>query len=208
MPDFLVDDEVTSTLRKELEKIKWKRRENDLLSLSQTDDLAVFNKKTTPNLQEFRRFFKSKVLNYLKELTGLDLNENVAITGSKYGKTATLLPHDDSLEERAIAFVYYLSPEWKEEYGGALALYNADESTNRPSEVVKRLLPQNNTLVIFPVNTNTWHHVEEVVGDESRLSLNGWFHVTSKKSAEKPTKEPKLEREVPSMEITVSILFA
>ena len=39
----------------------------------------------------------------------------------------TLLCHDDELEERHIAFIYYLVPEsWSKEDGGTLDLFDAD----------------------------------------------------------------------------------
>lgn len=39
----------------------------------------------------------------------------------------TLLCHDDELDDRRIAFIYYLVPEkWTKEDGGALDLFNVN----------------------------------------------------------------------------------
>lgn len=36
-----------------------------------------------------------------------------------------LLCHDDELDSRRIAFIWYLSDDWKEDYGGTLDLFSA-----------------------------------------------------------------------------------
>ncbi len=74
----------------------------------------------------FREFLKTTVRDWLMEVSGVDLNESVAMTGSSYAFTDTLLPHDDELEGRRFAFVFYLTPNWKKEYGGDLQLFKTD----------------------------------------------------------------------------------
>ena len=36
-----------------------------------------------------------------------------------------LLCHDDELDSRRIAFIIYMSEEWKEDYGGSLDLFDS-----------------------------------------------------------------------------------
>jgi Rps23 Pro-64 3,4-dihydroxylase Tpa1-like proline 4-hydroxylase len=86
----------------------------DLNSLSQTIDLKSFDVEGFPYLCGFRKFMATKVHDFLKRITGFELNTQVAITGSKYSHTDLLLPHDDSLDFRKIAFVLYLTPDWKD----------------------------------------------------------------------------------------------
>lgn len=38
-----------------------------------------------------------------------------------------LLCHDDQLEARRFAYIYYLSPDWEEKDGGDLQLFNCQE---------------------------------------------------------------------------------
>lgn len=45
-----------------------------------------------------------------------------------------------------------------------------DESGN-PSEVITRLVPENNSLVFFEVSAISFHQVSEVLADKTRLSL-------------------------------------
>ena len=125
-------------------------------------------------------------------------------------------PHDDSLDRRAIAFVIYLTPNWNavsarcfptllykrcvklQTDGGELALYDADSHTRRPKSVVKRLPPTFNSLVIFPVATNTWHAVDEVLADgHKRLSLNGWFHADDARASLPPESAELPSRSLP-----------
>ena len=59
--------------------IPLQRRSNDLYSLQQSRDL-----KNYPSLKNIVEFFQTKVKSFLENLTGLQLNNNVALTFSKY----------------------------------------------------------------------------------------------------------------------------
>jgi hypothetical protein len=80
--------------------------------------------------------------------------------------------------------------------------------TNRPSSVAKTLLPVFNSFLFFPVATNTWHSVQEVLSkDTSRLSLNGWFHADDSKASAAPKPEAPIQRLTPSLDITVGLII-
>lgn len=191
-------------LRDELQLAKWHRIENDLYSLNQTHDIANFDEHKSPTLHKFRVFMHQTVKRWLQEATGVELNERVAITGSDYREADLLLPHDDRLEERKFAFVFYLSPEWREEYGGLLHLYDSIPEENRPSKIAKTIFPGENAFVFFQVKVNSWHAVSEVVAkDKSRLSLNGWFHMDNTPPAPEPKPEVPLARTRPGLDVTV-----
>lgn len=86
-----------------------------------------------------------------------------------------------------------------------MALFNADPNTNRPTTIAKNLQPTYNSLMFFPVATNTWHSVREVFSpNHQRLSLNGWFHADEAKAADPPKPEPPIKRIKPTLETTVS----
>lgn len=115
------------------------------------------------------------------------------------------MPHDDRLEERKFAFIFYLSPEWREEFGGLLHLFDHIPEENRPITIAKSLLPKSNSFVFFQVKANSWHAVSEVLSeDKPRLSLNGWFHADNTPPAPEPTPESFISRVKPSLDITVS----
>uniref|UniRef100_A0A1X7UQF4 Prolyl 3,4-dihydroxylase TPA1/OFD1 N-terminal domain-containing protein n=1 Tax=Amphimedon queenslandica TaxID=400682 RepID=A0A1X7UQF4_AMPQE len=58
------------------------------------------------------------ILPWLRELTGIDLYETVDATCAKYDYTNVLLCHDDELEGRRIAYIYYLvDPSWEKKDG-------------------------------------------------------------------------------------------
>ena len=89
----------------------------------------------------------------------------------------TLLCHDDELEGRRIAFIFYLVDEdWTGEDGGCLDLFSVD-GNNQPAGVVKSLVPQWNSFAFFAVTPTSFHQVSEVLAkNKCRLSVSGWFH--------------------------------
>uniref|UniRef100_A0A914CW86 Prolyl 4-hydroxylase alpha subunit domain-containing protein n=1 Tax=Acrobeloides nanus TaxID=290746 RepID=A0A914CW86_9BILA len=132
----------------------------------------------------------------------------IGLFGSEYREADLLLPHDDRLEERKFAFIFYLSPDWSEEFGGSLNLYDHIPEENRPSQIAKSLVPKANNFVFFQVQANSWHSVSEVIcKDKSRLSLNGWFHADNTPLAPEPKPEAGLPRIRPSLDITLADVY-
>ncbi|VDK83989.1 unnamed protein product [Onchocerca ochengi] len=177
LPDFLTSKKFIADLRSELQTVQYDRKENDLYSLDQTADLANFEADEFPMLTKFRDLFKTDVLHWLRNVSDVDLNAEVAITSSKYNYTDLLLPHDDQCEGRKFAFTLYLTPDWKETDGGQLLLYDCDDNDN-PISVGQIMNPMENMLIIFEVSPRSWHMVTEVLAEKERLSLHGWFHHT------------------------------
>jgi Rps23 Pro-64 3,4-dihydroxylase Tpa1-like proline 4-hydroxylase len=85
-----------------------------------------------------------------------------------------LLPHDDRVAGRQIAYSLHLTRGLREGDGGALELFSSLE--NVASSVVKRIVPEFNSLVLFRVSPRSWHQVAEVIGDVQRLTVTGWYH--------------------------------
>ncbi|KAI1707032.1 2OG-Fe(II) oxygenase superfamily domain-containing protein [Ditylenchus destructor] len=216
LKDFLQDDTnagdstsiptMPAILRNELlHSARWHRKSNDLYDLHQTTDVQSFSPTQFPALTAFRKFLVGQVRRWLEKATGVQLNDKVAITGSRYDCTDTLLPHDDRLEGRAFAFVYYLTPKWQEEYGGNLLLYNAEPKTNHPESVTRSIAPVENSFMFFRVQQNSWHSVSEVLTkDKSRLSLNGWFHADNAPMAAEPAPEPPIPMVQPGLDVTLT----
>lgn len=79
------------------------------------------------------------------------MTDTVDIAGQVYEKGGHLLCHDDELEGRVLAFILYLvDPEWTEEDGGALELFDVDEN-GQPSRIANKIVPMWNTLAFFEV---------------------------------------------------------
>ena len=103
----------------------------------------------------------------MEETSGLKLNGRIDLFGSLYQDTDFLLPHDDRLSGRRIAFMIYLS-DLDEKDGGALLLYG--------KKGVKKIRPRSRSFVFFEVSDRSLHGVEEVVTKNKRYALSGWFH--------------------------------
>ena len=92
-----------------------------------------------------------------------------------YGLGDFLLPHDDQVEDRVIAYSLHLTPDLEENDGGSLDLFEAGKEGK--SNLVKRIIPKFNSLNMFEVSPISWHQVSEILTDIQRLTLTGWYHV-------------------------------
>lgn len=92
--DFLKDSRFLDALRDEiLDKIEFFEKNNDLYKFKQSEDFKLLDLELC---DQITKWLKSDVLNYIKQLTGIDLFDNqIDITASKYEFTDTLLCHDD-----------------------------------------------------------------------------------------------------------------
>ena len=157
-------------LRTALFQQEFTLKESDLFSLAQTGDFAGTNNKI---LKEFREFLLKDFRIFMEEITGEKFSKkSMDLAGSLYNNTHHLLCHDDQLENRTIAFIYYCSTLTKKE-GGALRLFDNKNST--PSKIVKDLRPYENSLAFFKVSTISFHDVEEV-RNTRRYAIGGWYH--------------------------------
>ncbi|MBI4145841.1 2OG-Fe(II) oxygenase [Candidatus Woesearchaeota archaeon] len=139
---------------------------SDLFQFEQTDDLS---KTKSVVLQEFFSFCNSKeFLRFIGEVTGSKLT-HIDMSGFIYDDADYLLPHDDRLEGRKIAYILNLSENFTPADGGALQFFVG-------KDVVKSVPPSFNTLTLFKVSSSSVHQVQEVFSDKKRLSLAGWFY--------------------------------
>ena len=125
-------------LRKTLMTLPFAEKDADLFFFAQTEDLL---QTTEPLIKEFVEVVASEELrSVITAITGKKLDNTIDAFGAVYPPTGYLLPHDDQLEGRSIAYVYNLSQGFKKNDGGALELF----STNKhiPQEVVKSYIPK------------------------------------------------------------------
>lgn len=139
---------------------------SDLFQFEQTDDVSELS---DPVLRGFHSFFSSdEFLLFISQITGKRL-KSIDMSGFIYDDTDYLLPHDDCLEGRKIAYIVNLSRNFTRADGGALQFFKG-------KEVVKSIVPSLNTFSIFEVSKKSVHQVEEVRSGKKRVTLAGWFH--------------------------------
>jgi Rps23 Pro-64 3,4-dihydroxylase Tpa1-like proline 4-hydroxylase len=158
-------------VRDELLKQSFEFKESDLFRLHQTSDISTLPNKA---LQEFYKFFNSKdFTGYISKITKTRVSRS-DMSGFIYSSTDHLLPHDDRLEGRKIAYVVQLSQGFTKNDGGALSLFST--KNNRPTKIVHSFAPKFNSFVLFKVSPKSFHQVDEVLTGKMRLSLTGWFY--------------------------------
>ncbi|XP_063801510.1 prolyl 3-hydroxylase OGFOD1 isoform X2 [Pseudophryne corroboree] len=153
--------------------LKFNEKSNDLYKFQQSGDLKSIR---DPHICALRKVLFEDFRQWLSEVTNVALETTVDVSCAKYSYTDVLLCHDDELEGRRFAFIYYLVPEWTKADGGSLDLYSTDE-LGQPGPIAKSLIPSKNTLVFFEVSPVSFHQVSEVLNEtKCRLSVSGWFH--------------------------------
>ncbi len=170
LPHFLKQEKVMALLQA-LDKQEFQPKQADLFQFLQTADLLYSDDSV---LKEFISVFSStELINLMQSVTKLKLNKKIDLFASIYQDTDFLLPHDDQLSGRKIAFMLYLN-DLDEKDGGALAFYGSKNKT--ADRIVKRIIPRAGTLVFFEVSALSFHTVEEMLTDTQRITLSGWFY--------------------------------
>nr|CAD7433913.1 unnamed protein product [Timema monikensis] len=167
-----------------VETVPMPPHETDLFKFCQSSALASAGEDTP--VSALVQFLEHILRGLVEEVTGLTLDGAVTSTMSLYGHTDYLLCHDDRQNNRKIAFIWYLTKDWREEYGGHLDLI--DSNGGYPTEIVRSILPEENSLVFFEVCDHSFHQVSEVLTrSKLRLSVNGWFHLPTAPARPSPT---------------------
>lgn len=169
--DFLSEKEA-KILQKALVSEEFELKDSDLFTFNQTQDLHFSNNEKIKSFVEFLESNDFSIL--IKEITGIKVEPGALdLFGSCYEDTHYLLCHDDQLEDRKIAYILYLSEDFEEKDGGALALLS--DKKGEPDKIVKRYFPKFNSLIFFEVSKKSWHQVEEVMGKKKRYAIGGWL---------------------------------
>uniref|UniRef100_H2YMJ6 Fe2OG dioxygenase domain-containing protein n=1 Tax=Ciona savignyi TaxID=51511 RepID=H2YMJ6_CIOSA len=174
-------------LKEQLLKLNFNPKSNDLYQFAQTSELigkpGINGANESSLLRHVVTLLHHKLLPWLRDTTTIKLNDDVDMFCAQYKETDYLLCHDDELENRRIAYVYYLSPDWSINDGGALQLFNSNQREYNgsaifdPSSVIHEIVPKFNSLVLFEVCPTSYHQVAEIItSTKTRLSLTGWFH--------------------------------
>ncbi len=166
-------EEKANLLREALLEENFVYKENDLFSLSQTADLSECKNEV---LKSFYLFLSSKEFSeFMKRITGIDVVSGALdVAGSLYRSGDYLLCHDDLIDDRRIAYLFYLCVNFEEKDGGRFLLFS--EKGGKPWKAVKAQIPKWNSFMLFRVSRKSFHAVEENFSDKERLAIGGWLH--------------------------------
>jgi Rps23 Pro-64 3,4-dihydroxylase Tpa1-like proline 4-hydroxylase len=123
-------------------------------------------------LNAFARFLSSEdALDLLRSVTGADDISFADAQATAYGPGHFLTPHDDLApkQQRRVAYVLNLTPQWNVEWGGLLTFH--DDTT----KTAEAFIPAFNTLNLFAVPQP--HSVSFVApfAPRRRYSVTGWL---------------------------------
>ncbi|KAM0674048.1 Prolyl 3-hydroxylase ogfod1 [Gurleya vavrai] len=136
-------------IKNAFESLTFHHKKTDLFSFHQTDSISL-NLLTN----EIKNFLILKNVNI----------SSVDVFASYYLKNDYLLPHDDTIDDRKIAFCYYLNNF----ESGELIMYNEECNLE-----IKRINVEENLLVMFGVE-NAFHEVA-ICKEDGRMAITGWF---------------------------------
>ena len=157
-------EKIFSIIKNKIKNINYKFYSNDLYEFYKTEDFSKIN------LEEIRKIFlDKKVLEFLEKKFKIKINKNkIDIHSLKLKKNNYLLPHNDKVKNRKIAFILYLSNLKKNE-GGEFCFVNE-------KKILKKIIPQKNLFLCFQVDDNSLHLIKEVEKDIERITIGGWYY--------------------------------
>jgi hypothetical protein len=124
-------------------------------------------------LAECSRLFRcSATRRFVSEISGQDCAGEAQSAAAWYRAGEYALPHDDSDSRmsRSVAYIWYLTKEWRQEWGGALFWCPTGQYIS----------PRFNVLVMFNVLPSNLHFVCPVAPSavSKRLTINGFWHTS------------------------------
>lgn len=135
----------------------------------------------SPALTECNRLFKSPATRrFMTELSGQDCSGETGAAAAWYRPGEYALPHDDSTgnSPRSVAYIWYLTKDWRPEWGGALFWCPTGQYIS----------PKFNMLAIFNVAPSNLHSICPVApaATGKRLTINGFWHRAERDSGSRP----------------------
>ncbi|MGF1888093.1 2OG-Fe(II) oxygenase [Photobacterium profundum] len=118
--------------------------------------------------------FEFKVLLSRITQTDLSLNESNMVQLRLADNSTPRFPrHIDSSDKgRSLVVIYYMSSNWKTEYGGRLLLHKNKYSLKREAICIE---PKKNRLVAFFSDKENWHSIEKVNGWSRYSVMSEWM---------------------------------
>jgi len=184
-------------------------------SLRENKYVAAQMNKYPPILEEIIYAFQEpKVVKVVEEITKIPSmipDEHLYAGGISLMAHGNFLnPHLDNSHDkdrqmyRVLNLLYYVTPDWEEQNGGNLELWD-----NGPKEPQRTLTAKFNRLALMATHQKSWHSVSEVVVDRSRCCVSNYyfslkpledheyFHVTSFRGRpEQPVRDVILQGDI------------
>jgi Rps23 Pro-64 3,4-dihydroxylase Tpa1-like proline 4-hydroxylase len=125
-------------------------------------------------------FQDPRVVELIAKITGLrELEPDAELYAggiSLMAKGGYLRPHLDNSHDgkqaryRVLNLLYYVTPNWKEEFGGSLQLWDDGPHT------IPRTIPSAfNRLVLMVTNQGSWHSVNEISHEGRRCCVSNYY---------------------------------
>lgn len=139
-------------------------------------DLNSYNKVLAEITYAFQDERVVKLVEYLVGFEQLEPDPKLYAGGLSMMFPGDFLnPHIDNSHDgdrnryRRLNLLYYVSPNWRVEYGGNFELW--DEERINP----KTIAAITNRLVVMETNKKSWHSVSKVVSDRPRCCVSNYF---------------------------------
>jgi Rps23 Pro-64 3,4-dihydroxylase Tpa1-like proline 4-hydroxylase len=150
-------------------------------SIKEHKRIAAQMDRYDPLLEEAVYAFQApEVVALVGEITGLQALEPDAdlYAGgiSLMTKGGYLRPHLDNSHDggqeryRVLNLLYYVTPDWREDYGGSLQLWD-----DGPLKGARTFASRFNRLVLMVTNRSSWHSVNEIVHDGRRCCVSNYY---------------------------------
>ena len=188
---FYVDDLLPADIAGKIHEI-FPNKENMVLrnSLRERKYIAAQMDRYDPLLEEAIYAFQDpRVVDLMTQVTGLRglLPDEYLYAGgiSLMSQGNFLNPHLDNSHDkdrklyRVLNLLYYVSPDWKEEAGGNLELW--DQGVKQPPRVI---VSRFNRLAVMMTGKHSWHSVNKVLAARPRTCVSNYYF-----SAHSPEKE-------------------
>ncbi|KRZ17147.1 Tryptophan 5-hydroxylase 1 [Trichinella zimbabwensis] len=161
-------------LRKEILDSKPVLKQKDLFKFLQTKDFSALS---SPAVEKLKSVFYGPVKEWFSKVTGIPLDDRVALAAQVYSHGHYLLCHDDRIGGRRIAFILnFTENSWTSDDGGLLELLEC-ETEQYPMKVKHTIVPSENVLTCFEVVLQSFHQVSEIRSKtKKRFSIQGWYH--------------------------------
>jgi Rps23 Pro-64 3,4-dihydroxylase Tpa1-like proline 4-hydroxylase len=160
-------------------------------SIKERKHIAAQMNLFDPLLEEIVYAFQDpRVVARIAGITGLEQIEPDAelyaggISAMQQG--AYLRPHLDNSHDRTRAryrvlnLLYYVTPDWSEDHGGSLQLWD-----DGPSGAPRTIPSTFNRLVLMSTNRRSWHSVNEIAHDGTRCCVSNYYFSRRSPEAER-----------------------
>ena len=102
----------------------------------------------------------------VSEQTDIEVSKTLICSASAYSKGHYLSPHNDAVQNRKVAYIFYFNKEWRPHWGGNIAFEDDNHWIMIP--------PKHGSMMLFDVrNDKNRHMVTPVWSDQTRYAIVG-----------------------------------